>query len=107
MSVILEFGAYNCDLSNDEQRVKIKNIGTSNLTVLPDTLEVQLVSGGWTEVDSLPDGCPVPLPPGQACAIVGDISGLPANDSYTWVRVSWSGGEHDEMTARLKDECQL
>ena len=94
--------------------VAVLSVGAAaypDTVVMPDKIEVLLKNGGWTEIDKLADGCPVPLPPGSACAIMGSLSSimlaLDAGDSYRFVRVSWTSGAHDPITAMLEHTCRM
>lgn len=115
----LDLGVYPsaCDTSAETQTITIKNLSSSteNLTELPDIIWVELSSSGWTLADDDPNvgGCPIPLPPGTACAITGNLSVAimtaldQNNETYAKVRVGWSSGYHDEITVRMPSVCSM
>lgn len=118
----LDLGIYPdaCDTSAETQRIAIKNLSSSTvgLTEYPDRIWVELSSSGWTLACDDPEpepvgGCPTPLPPGTACAIVGELNATvmtaldQGNETYSRIRVGWSSGYHDEITVRMPSVCSM
>lgn len=115
----LELGIYPsaCDTSAETQHITIKVLSTSteSLTEYPDRIWVELSSSGWTLADDDPNvgGCPIPLPPGTACAITGNLNATVMtafdqnNETYDRIRVGWSSGTYDEITVRMPSVCSM
>ena len=89
------------------------------MSVLPDRLWLYFgATDGWQEVSAAnekPDGgsggCPVPLEPGSACAIRGDLNDvwqlLKSGGVYTDVRVGWTNGAYGDVEEEMPEECEL